>query len=325
MKVLVTGGLGYLGSIMVKRLLEEGHSVRVLDSLIYRGPSKRERSAFELVTGDVRDCDLLQKATEDVDAVIHLAGIIGDTAADLSKDLTLEINCKSTKRLAELCAKRNLRLVFSSTCSVYGAEPKEVITERSRTGPLSLYASSKLMAEEDVRKTCDNSVVFRLGTLFGLSPRMRFDLVINRFIAQAIQDGMITVFGGHQRRPFVHIEDVACVFVKAIDASATGLYNVGGANYNILDAANVLKKKTGCAVKVLIDSKDPRDYAVDSCLAEKTFAFHPRRNIDFAVDEIQSAYSRGVIKDYREPIFNNEAWLRRAWQQTYLLQAPRGS
>lgn len=313
MRVLVTGGLGYLGSIMVRQLIQKGFNVRVLDSFVYCKELDRHGENFELLRGDVRDQNSLLKAAADVDAVIHLAGIIGDTAANLSKDLTMEINCQATRKLAELCEKRGLKLIFSSTCSVYGAEPNEIITEKSATKPLSLYAQSKLMAEGDIKKICDNFIIFRLGTLFGLSPRMRFDLVINRFIAQAIQDRVITVFGGSQRRPFIHIDDVARVFVKALETPEKGLFNVGGINYRIMDAADILKRKIGCNVSVLKDNKDPRDYAVDSSLAQRTFGFAPAKNIEFAVKEIQAAYIKGAIKDYREPIFNNEDWLKQEW------------
>jgi len=310
MNVLVTGGSGYLGSVMVPKLIEKGFKVKVLDSLIYGNFLTQKGKNFELIKGDVRNYNLLLKATKDADAVIHLAGIIGDSAASLDKELTINVNYLATRQLAEMCSEESLKLIFSSTCSVYGTRPDEIITEKSQIAPLSLYAMSKLVAEEAITKRCKDHVILRLGTLFGLSPRMRFDLVINKFIAQALQEEKITVYGGNQRRPFVHVQDVSDVFVKALSGDANGIYNVGGTNYKILSAAEIIKQKVGCKISVLNDLKDPRDYAVDSILAEKTFGLKNTKNIEFAVDEIKDAYAKGTIKDYKEPIFNNEEWLK---------------
>ncbi len=186
-----------------------------------------------------------------------------------------------------------------------------MITEKSAIAPLSLYAMSKMLAEDAIRKRCENYVIFRLGTLFGLSPRMRFDLVVNRFIAQAIQEKTITVYGGAQRRPFVHIQDVSDIFVKALDSDKKGTYNLGGENYMISDVAKIIEQKTGCHVQLRNDMADPRDYAVDSSLAKKTFGFKVNRNIEYVVAEIKSAYEKGIVKDYKEPIFNNGEWLQK--------------
>jgi len=314
MNVLVTGGLGYLGSVLINKLIEKKFRVRILDSRIYGNFLDQKARNVELVQGDVRDYDTLLKATDDVDVLIHLAGIIGDLAANLDKEVTINVNYLATRQLAELCAKKNLKLIFSSTCSVYGSRPKEVITEKSQIAPLSLYALSKLVAEEAIKKRCNDYVIFRLGTLFGLSPRMRFDLVVNRFIAQAIQDGKIVVYGGKQHRPFVHVQDISDIFIKALKNDVSGIFNVGGNNYKILSVAKIIKEKVGCKVSVIRHLKDPRDYAVDSALAEKTFDFKNAKEIEFAVDEIKGAYAERIIKDYKKPIFSNEEWLKQLWR-----------
>jgi len=318
MKVLVSGGLGYLGSVLIQKLLEQNFEVKVLDESIYGYflPKKE----LELIRGDIRDYKLARKAIEDVDAIIHLAGIIGDAAANLNRELTINVNYIATRRLAKLCSERNVRFIFSSTCSVYGARPNEMITEKSEIAPLSLYAMSKMLAEDAIRRCCDNYAVFRLGTLFGLSPRMRFDLVVNRFIAQAIQEKSITIYGGRQHRPFVHIQDVSDIFVKALDKDVNDTYNLGGENYMISDVAKIIEQKTGCRVILRSDINDPRNYAVDSTFAKKTLGFKVTKNIEYAVSEIRNAYDEGIIKDYTEPIFNNGEWLRRLWQQEPLLQ-----
>lgn len=312
MKVLVTGALGYLGSVMLNKLIAKGFEVRVLDAVVY-GNFLSSNANLELIKGDIRDQETIVEATKNVDAVIHLAGIIGDAAVKLDTELTVDVNYQATRKLAELCSKKDIRLVFSSTCSVYGARPNEMISEKSPIAPLSLYAMSKWLSEESIQRRCRNFVIFRLGTLFGLSPRMRFDLVINRFIAQAIQEGKITVYGGKQRRPFVHVQDISDIFIKSLTSDTNGIFNIGGRNYRILDAAEILRSKIGCEVTIL-DQVDPRNYAVESTLSEETFGFRNPKGIEFAVDEIQNAYSKKVIKDYRQPIFNNEEWLRNLWQ-----------
>ncbi|MGC9094155.1 MAG: NAD-dependent epimerase/dehydratase family protein [Candidatus Bathyarchaeia archaeon] len=324
MKVLVTGGLGYLGSIIVPKLIERKFDVRILDSMIY-GNSLTEKGHLELVQGDIRNLKLLDRVTDDVDAVIHLAGIIGDAAADLDRELTISVNYLATRQLAEICRKKSLKLIFSSTCSVYGAKPGEAVTEKSKIAPLSLYAMSKLLAEEAIRKQCKDYTVFRLGTLFGFSPRMRFDLVVNLFTAQAIQERKITVYGGPQRRPFVHLQDIAELFIKALNSGENGIYNFGGTNYQILNVAEKIKSKVECSITIFSDLKDPRDYAVDSSLAEETFGFKPARDIDFCVNEISGAYAQGIIKNYKETKFNNAEWLSRIWNQECLLQDQRES
>lgn len=310
MKVLITGGMGYLGSIIIGKLLEKNTDVKVLDSLIYGSFVNAEKMGIELVKGDIGDPKLLQETIADVDTVIHLAGIIGDGAANLDKEATIRINYLATRKLATLCGKKGMRLIFSSTCSVYGARPNELIKEDSPIAPLSLYAMSKLLAEESISKRCDNYAIFRLGTLFGFSPRMRFDLVINRFIAQAIQDGELSVYGGLQRRPFVHVQDVSDVFIKALRCEKKGTYILGGTNYRISEAAEVIRQKTDCNVKTFEDLKDSRDYAVDSSRAEEDFGFGNLKKVDFAVDEIKNAYAKRIIKNYRESTFNNEEWLK---------------
>jgi nucleoside-diphosphate-sugar epimerase len=312
--VLVTGGLGYLGSFLVAELVERGYEVKVLDSMLYGNYLAEKGDSFEIIKGDLRDKKILHSAIDGVEAVIHLAGIIGDAAANLDMELTIDVNYLATVRLADLCSKRDVKLVFSSTCSVYGAQPSQLITEKSKVAPLSLYAFSKLLSEEAIRRRCKRYVIFRLGTMFGLSPRMRFDLVVNKFVAQAIQDGKITVYGGGQYRPFVHLKDVSEYFIKALDNDVSGTYNIGGNNCRVIEVAERLRQKLGCEVVVDKEQKDPRNYAVDSTFAKETFGNRNFIEIDFAVDEIKSAYSNGIIKDYRAPAFDNERWLRQLWR-----------
>lgn len=310
MRVLVTGGMGYLGCVLVRKLCEKGHNVRMLDSLLY-GNNLGNQLDFELIKGDIRDKDTLSKSLDGMDAVIHLAAIVGEPAGNLDKELTVNINYLATRRLAELCSKGGVKLVFSSTCSVYGARPNELINEKFEILPLSLYAISKLAAEESIEKLQPDSIILRLGTLFGYSPKMRFDLVVNRFIAQAMQHEKITVFGGSQYRPFLHVQDAVDAFVKSVNSNKNGLFNLGGINYRIIEVANIIQKKTDCEVVVFSEIRDPRNYAVDSSLAIKSLEVEFRRDIGYAIDEIKTAYENGSVKNYKDAIYSDEEWLRR--------------
>lgn len=314
MKVLVTGGLGYLGSVLIKKLIEKKFEVKVLDSVLYGNFIANKCDSFELIKGDIRDRKVLQEALKDVEVVIHLAGIIGDSAANLNMELSVNVNYLATVRLAKLCGKRNLKLIFSSTCSVYGAQSKEIITEKSKVAPLSLYAFSKLLSEKAIKRLCKRYVIFRLGTLFGLSPRMRFDLVVNKFVGQAIQDGVITVLGGEQYRPFVHLQDASEYFIKALDLDVNDTFNIGGNNYKIIEVAERLREKLGCKIETAKEQNDPRNYAVDSTYARKIFGDTNFKEVEFAVGEIKNAYAIGAIRDYKDPIFDNEKWLRQLWR-----------
>jgi nucleoside-diphosphate-sugar epimerase len=313
MRVLVTGGMGYLGSPVVKELSLQGFSVKILDSLMYGDYLSASGIEFELVKGDIRDESALNNSLNHVDAVVHLAAIVGEPADSVNKEATVNINYVATRQLAKICKNRGIRLIFMSTCSVYGARPDMLLNEQSEVYPLSLYAVTKLAAEETVEKlNGDRSTIFRLGTLFGLSPRMRFDLVVNRFIGQAIQDRKITVFGGSQCRPFIHVRDVAIAIANALTAHQSGIYNLIGFNCKILDAARIIQKKTNCHVSVFEDLKDPRNYMVDPNLAINTFGIKLTHTIEDAITEIEREFANGSIKDYREWRYSNEECLKRA-------------
>jgi nucleoside-diphosphate-sugar epimerase len=311
MKVLVTGGMGYLGSVLVDELLEQGFSLKILDSLTYGHTTDRISNELSIIRKDIRDDTSVQEVLDDVDAVVHLAAIVGEPASILDREDSIDINCFATRQLAKRCKDRGVKLVFASTCSVYEAKPDTLLNEGSEAYPLSLYASSKLAAEEAIMKyNSSRSTIFRLGTLFGYSRRMRFDLVVNRFVGQAIQDRKISVFGGSQYRPLVHVQDAAKAFISALTCPKTGTYNLGGVNYRILDIAKFVERKTGCRVTIHEELRDPRNYMVDSNLAMATFNARFATSIDDAVDEITNKFACGLIKDYRLPAYNNEECLR---------------
>jgi len=312
-KVLITGGLGYLGCVLTKYLLAKGYKVTILDMNLYDQFNDSnilsELKGAIIINGDIRDEQLMQKLINDNTIVIHLAAIVGDPACDLDKELAVKINYLATRKIAELVNKANKKLIFSSTCSVYGASFGGHLTEKSDVNPLSIYAITKLAAEEAIKNIVTNHIILRFGTLFGLSPRMRFDLVINRFIGQALQDGLITVFGGQQKRPFLHVQDAAEAIVNFIESNKIGLFNVGGINYSIIDVASQIQKYTGCKLVIYEEIKDPRNYVIDSSLA-LSLGVKFNRTIEHGIKEIIRAFDEKKIINYRDKKYNNAEFLK---------------
>jgi nucleoside-diphosphate-sugar epimerase len=312
-KILITGGLGYLGCVLAKHLLAKGYKVTILDMNLYDqfydSNILSELKGAIIINGDIRDEQLMQKLINDNTIVIHLAAIVGDAACDLDKELAVKINYLATRKIAELVGKENKKLIFSSTCSVYGASFGGPLTEKSEVNPLSIYAITKLAAEEAIKNIVTNHIILRFGTLFGLSPRMRFDLVINRFVGQALQDGFITVFGGQQKRPFLHVQDAAEAIVNFIELNKTGLFNVGGINYSIIDVASQIQKYTGCKLIIYEEIKDPRNYVIDSSLA-LNLGVKFNRTIEYGIKEIIRAFKEKRIVNYRDKKYNNVEFLK---------------
>jgi nucleoside-diphosphate-sugar epimerase len=302
MNVLVTGGCGYLGSIVVRRLLSEGHDVTVLDNMLY-GNSLQ----CEVIRGDVTENASISRALQGRDAVIHLAAIVGEGACNLNKEYTVRVNYLATRNLSKLCEEHKTKLIFPSTASVYGARPDSLLDEHSQTVPTSVYAITKLAAEDAIRTNSQNYVILRLGTLFGLSGRMRFDLVVNRFAAIAAARETIVVFGGSQFRPFIHLDDVADSLALLLENDKTGLFNLGGYNYRISDVAKLVAERNNGKIHAFEELRDPRDYRLNSDLAIKTLNATFKKTVENSLDSIVE-YSRRL--NYKDPIYNNEEWLR---------------
>lgn len=307
MRIVVTGGAGYLGSILCRRLLEEGHKIKCLDNLLYgKEPIKLllRNSNFQLITGDIRDMTTITTTINGADAVIHLASIVGRQAANLNSKATMEINYLATKNIAELCVLHDIKnLIFASTCSVYGAQPNNLIDEHSSTRPVDLYAETKIKSEAALLDVFANATILRTATLFGLSKRMRFDLAINRFIAQAIQDERLTVFGGQQYRPFLHVADAAEAYLFVLDNELKGIYNISWENWKIIDVAKLISDTLGAKIEVSKKIVDLRDYKVNYDKI-KSLGFNPKRNIQTAIEEVNERYE-SEFKDYRLPKYDN--------------------
>lgn len=310
-RVLITGGAGYLGSVLSRMLLEKGYQVRVMDQLLYGKESVAgiANENFELVQQDIRNLTDTVRAMKDVDAVIHLASIVGMPASSIEPKTSEEINYLATKNIAELCTLHEIdTYIFASTCSVYGSQPNALITEKSPLVPLDFYSKSKWVSERAISWLNRSPTILRFGTLFGLSPRMRFDLVLNLFMAQALKEKSITVHGGKQYRPFLHVQDAAEALIFVLEKKLDGTYNIISENMTILEAAERVKKLTDCEVKISNEITDERDYKVSGDKI-RGFGFKPTKNLEYAFNEIKNAFEYGIIVDYKNIKYNNEKFL----------------
>ncbi|OGM98916.1 MAG: hypothetical protein A2915_03050 [Candidatus Yanofskybacteria bacterium RIFCSPLOWO2_01_FULL_41_34] len=316
--VLITGGAGYVGSILSRKLLNKGYRVTVLDNLSFgsRGiMDLQKKRNFKLIKGDIRNIGELIKGIKSVDCVIHLAGVVGDPASSVNPVYTMETNHFSTKSLIEICRHYQVpRLVFASSCSVYGAS-SELLTEKSKVRPLSLYAKTKVSSEKFLLSNANSyfhPVILRFGTLYGLSPRMRFDLVVNTMTASAYFKNKIMVNGGSQWRPLLHVNDAAEACVLAVDAplkKVSGqIFNVGftGHNFTICQIAKVINKLVkNSKIEEADFVKDRRDYKVSFSKIKKILGFDNPISLQSGIKEILAFFKAGQFKDFRNRRFNN--------------------
>jgi len=307
MKILVTGGSGYLGSILTRKLLAKNYKVRILDNFLFGKESIKEiqkNENLEIIEGDIRDLAAVSKAIKGVDAVIHLASIVGTQSADLDPKTSMEVNFMATRNIAELCKLHKIKqFIFASTCSVYGAQPDQLISENSEVNPLDSYGQSKFDSERAILQAYDYPTILRLGTLFGASHRMRFDLAINLFIAQAMNSEEITVFGGDQWRPFLHVDDAAEAFTFAVENKMEGIYNVIWKNITINQIAKDIKKLIPTKVKISKDIVDKRDYRVSGAKLDR-FDFKAKKDIKYATKEFKEKIQTEV-NNFKQNKFSN--------------------
>lgn len=304
--ILVVGGAGYVGGGIVDKLKEQ-HNVTVYDSLIYEESYRKD---VTFVNGDIRDTDKLLPLLDHADSVIWLAALVGDGACAINPKLTFEINSESVKFLVENFKKR---IVFLSTCSVYGAQDG-LLDENSSVNPLSEYASSKVQAEEYLKGT--NSIIFRLGTLFGISDefsRIRLDLVVNILVTKALTEGKLTVFGGDQWRPLLHVVDVANAINHTLDSEVTGIFNLHYKNYKIIDIANTIVNKIPQASIETTPMKfqDARNYQVSSEKLSNETGFRSEVELLTGVDEVYNLISSNRIKNVNHVRYSNQNFLEK--------------
>ncbi|MBW0005241.1 MAG: SDR family oxidoreductase [Hyphomicrobiales bacterium] len=309
MKILITGGAGYVGSRVVSHLLSQGHQVRVLDRLLYGGEALLPLTAmpiFELQVGDVRNRDAMLQAMQGTDAVIHLAGIVGEPACNVDKEFSWSINHGAVANLLEVASEVGVgRLIFVSTCSNYGvAEPNAAVDEDAPLNPISDYARAKVLAEGDVLRVnaIPTVTVLRLGTICGLSARMRFDLLVNEMAREAVLGRPVDIFAPEAWRPYLHIDDAAAVMghvLKADPALVTRrVFNVVGENHQKTSLLAIAREVLPEIQASIVQRKpDLRDYRVSGDRIVKTLGFRPSRTVADAFREVAAAVKAGFFRD----------------------------
>lgn len=317
-KILIAGGAGYLGSILVRKLLEMNYKVRVLDTLIFGDEPIKEllnNQNFELVKGDIRNIETISNALKEVDAVIHLAAVVGDPACKQEPQETIEINYLATKIFAEACKYHQInRFIFASTASVYGIK-EGLVNEKVAPNPVSLYARSKLKSEEGILSLVDENfspTILRMGTLYGLSPRMRFDLVVNVLTMKAVTERKIKIFGGKQWRPLVHVADAAEAYIRCLEAPIEKvkgqIFNIGSneQNYQIYQLGEFVKEEMPeIIIETVPTDSDLRDYHQDNSKFNNLFGFQVKYKIEDAIREIKAAMEEGTISNHSDRKYYN--------------------
>lgn len=308
--VLIVGGAGYVGGAITDLVATDPRfSVRVYDSIVYEDSF---RKPVDFVYGDIRDHAKLEMQLKWADCVVWLSALVGDGACAVNPELTKEINQDS---VAWLSQKHNKRIIFMSTCSVYGAQNEE-LSEKSPTNPLSIYAATKLKAEEHLIKAGSNAIIFRLGTLFGvgdLFSRIRLDLVVNILTVKAATTKKISVFGGDQFRPLLHVKDVARAVVMNIDSNHKGIFNLHRQNVRIVDLAYQIRNHfPDCEMEITdLPFQDTRNYRVSSKKALETFEYQAIHSIDNGIEEIKSLLETGRIKDLNHDRYSNQRFIEK--------------
>jgi nucleoside-diphosphate-sugar epimerase len=313
--ILVTGGGGYVGARLVPRLLERGYEVRVLDWFLFGDEVLAPIAglpSLRLVQADIRDTAAVQHTVTGCDAVIHLAAISNDPSFELDKSSALSINLDSFTPLVRICRQAGVyRFIFASTASVYGVSSSPEVTEDHPCVPVSDYNSSKAACEAILRgyhSSRFTTVIARPGTICGYSPRQRFDLIVNIFTNQAVNSREITVFGGSQMRPNLHIEDMVDAYLQLLDAPteavANETFNVGCENLSLSAIAQTVRRevvRSGHSKErialTFVESQDPRSYRITSTKIQKHLGFAPRRRIAHAVRDLLAAFESGDLPD----------------------------
>lgn len=319
-KVLVTGGAGYVGSVLVPKLLDRGYVVRVLDSMIFtdRGLNSVKEKC-EILEGDIRDKKCLENSLENIDSIIHLAAISNDPCANLDEKLTEDVNYLATRNLLELAKQKGVkRFIYASSSSVYGIKEEPNVTEDLPLKPLTIYSEKKAMAEKSVREANDDNfttVCLRPATICGYSPRMRLDLTVAILTEHAINKGKITVFGGEQKRPNVHMDDVTDHYADLLSAPkekiAGEVFNVGYENYKVMQIAEIVREIIGKHVAIeKTSTTDLRDYHISSEKIKRVLEFYPKKTIKDAVIELKQAFENDLIPDPSNPIYRNIDWMK---------------
>jgi len=308
MRILVTGACGYKGTVLVPKLIAKGHKVVAFD-IMWFGNFLEPHPRLSIVKGDVRNIESID--LDEIDAIIHLSSVANDPCGDLDPKLTWEISALATMRLADKAVRKGVkRFIYASSGSVYGIKDEPQVTEDLELKPISEYNKTKMVAERVLLSYANNMTVqiIRPATVCGYSPRMRLDVSVNMLAMQALSKHRITVFGGQQTRPNIHIDDITDAYLFMLDhPEHIGIYNAGFENISIMEIAERVAHQVEAEV-IITASNDPRSYRINS---DKLLAtgFKPKKTVNDAIREIIEKYRSGELKD--EDRFHNLRWMQR--------------
>lgn len=325
-RVLVTGGAGFIGSVLVRLLLKEGYSITVLDSFLYNPDSLRDLGeAVTILRGDVRNTASVRDAVEGAYAVIHLAEIVGDPACDVDRLRTRDVNLRGTQIVTNTAKECGVeKFIYMSSCSVYGlAQSDRLYSEGDRLNPQSLYAELKVEAEQYVSSMADEKfcpTILRLSTVYGVSFRPRYDLFVNMLVARAVTERRILIEGGENWRPFIHVADIGRIILdmlKQPSDKSYGIFNAGhdSQNFTLMDVANMVHRSIPEAELVVLNqaSSDRRSYRVDFSKLEETINFSPQCTVPLGVEELFGSVT--VDTKYVDPMYSNVESARRIFDR----------
>ena len=322
MKILVTGGAGYIGSTLVPLLLNAGHSVRVLDNLNHGGapllPAWSD-PAFDFRRGDIRDRSAIASALSGMEAVVHLAAVVGDPACARDPALARSVNLEASLSLIEESRRSGVqRFIFASTCSNYGKmkDPDHFVDEESELNPVSLYAETKVAVEKFLLVSGNGQAwsptPLRFATIFGTSPRMRFDLTVNEFTMEMLVKKRLVVFGEQFWRPYVHVRDAAraikLVLESASEKVAGRVFNVGATDQNFQkqQLVDLIRPHAPDAIVEFVHkAEDPRDYRVSFIRISEQLGFHITRTVSEGIAEVSRLVRENVINDFENRSYRN--------------------
>ena len=308
MQILVTGACGYKGTVLIPKLLKLGYQVIALD-IMWFGNFLRSHPNLTIIEEDVRNIDSI--ILDFVDCIIHLSSVANDPCGDLDPKLTWEISALATMQLADKAVRNNVKqFIYASSGSVYGIKDEESVTEDLPLKPISEYNKTKMVSERVLLSYADKMKVqiLRPATVCGISERMRLDVSVNMLTMQALKNKKITVFGGSQIRPNIHIDDITDVYIHFIkNPNIEGIFNAGFENLSILEIADLISNRLQSEV-VRLESNDPRSYRLNSDKLIET-GFKPKKNVSKAIDEIILSYRDGKIDDHDH--FHNLKWMEK--------------
>ena len=303
-KILITGGAGYVGAVLTPYLLDKGYKITVLDLMIYGETALKKNPNLEIIKGDIRDAELLSKVLPDHEVVIHLACISNDPSFELNPTLGKSINIDAFSPLVEIAKKNSVkRFIYASTSSVYGIKKEKDVEESMSLEPLTDYSKYKADCEVILKKYISENftpIIIRPATVCGYSPRQRLDVVVNILTNLAYHKRAITIFGGKQLRPNIHIKDMARAYeilIEAPKSKVSGeIFNAGYENYSVLELANTVKKTIGDDVSLKSSpTDDNRSYHISSKKIKKVLGFEPVNTISDAVNDLKLAFKKGLL------------------------------